>query len=250
MGICQEEFVKAFVLALSDKEVIDKLQSSICEKLSREVASLREVVRERDDQISTLQDEVNKLKTAMDDQEQYSRRNNLRITGIPEQDTEDTVAVTLEMINRSVCQDDPITVAEVDRVHRLGPRRDDGAPRPILLRLSTYQARNRIYKRRMLLNPKRRHGTPSDPWGTGDGSVGAGEGAVRRAAHTGPAGGRAVFINEDLTKSKATLLWSARQHKRNNKIKDCWSADGNILVKDNAGRIHPIKTAHDLQALA
>ena len=93
------------------------------------------------------------------------------------------------MINRNVCQDEPITVADVDRVHRLGPRRDDGAPRPILLRLSTYQARNRIYKHRMLLNPKRRNGTPGDPWGTtanvnrthGEGVV-----AERRAAQTLP----------------------------------------------------------------
>ena len=99
----------------------------------------------------------------MDDQEQYSRRNNLRITIIPEQETEGTAAVKLEMINRGVCQDEPITVPDVDRMHRLGKRRDDGTPRPILLRLSTYQARNRIYKHRMLLNPKRRHGTPGDP---------------------------------------------------------------------------------------
>lgn len=176
----------------------------------------------------------------------------MRITGIPEQETEDVSAVTLEMINRSVCQDEPITVADVDRVHRLGPRRDDGAPRPILLRLSTYQARNRIYKRRVLLNPKRRHGTPGNPWGTrenvdradGEGVL-AEEGAVR----AGRAGRQAVFINEDLTRSKAKLLWSARQHKRNNKVKDCWSADGNILVKDKVGRIHPIKNPQDLQAL-
>lgn len=252
MGICQEEFVQAFVLALSNEEVIKKLQSSICEKLSKEVATLREVTREQDNQISTLQDEVNKLKTAMDDQEQYSRRNNLRITGIPEQEAEDITAVTLEVINKSVCQDEPITVADVDRVHRLGKRRDDGTPRPVLLRLSTYQTRSRIYKHRMLLNPRRRHGTPGDPWGTRQNMNRVEEGGVdagRRTGRTGPAGHQTVFINEDLTRSKATLLWGARQHKRNNNIKDCWSADGNILVKDKVGRIHPIKNSQELQAL-
>ncbi|MPC86824.1 hypothetical protein E2C01_081660 [Portunus trituberculatus] len=33
-----------------------------------------------------------------------------------------------------------------------------------VIRLTTYQVRNRIFKNRVLLIPRRRHGPPSDPW--------------------------------------------------------------------------------------
>lgn len=61
---------------------------------------------------------------------------------------------------------------------------------------------------------------------------------------TGQAGSQTVFMIEDLTRSKAKLLWSARQYKRNNKIKDCWSAD----VIDKAGEIYPIKKLTSLSS--
>lgn len=249
MGIQQEEFVKAFVLALGNESVISKLQTSICGQLAKEVAELREVVQARDNQIATLQNEVDKLKAALDEQEQYSRRNNLRITGIPEKENEDVGAVMLEFINKNVCVAEPITVADIDRVHRLGPRRDERPARPIIIRLTTYQARNRIYKNRVLLNPRRRHGPPSDPWRMNDTPDNEEAAASLPQTDPGPGAGRqAVFINEDLTSSKAKLLWQARQAKRDSKIKDCWSTNGNVLIKDKHSRVHHIKVLHDLES--
>lgn len=63
------------------------------------MAELREIVKAWEKQISALQAEVEKLKTAIDEPEQYSGRNNLRIPGIPEEEN-DFAAVTLEMINK------------------------------------------------------------------------------------------------------------------------------------------------------
>ena len=49
MGIDQDVFVKAFVLALSDDRVARKLQETIiCGQLSQEVAELRDIVKARD----------------------------------------------------------------------------------------------------------------------------------------------------------------------------------------------------------
>lgn len=90
----------------------------------------------------------------MDDQEQYSCRNNLRISSILEQETEDIAAVTPEMINRAICQDKPITTATM---HSLGQCRDNRTPHPVLLHLSASQPDNCIYKHRMMLNPKHLH---------------------------------------------------------------------------------------------
>ena len=48
MGIDQDDFVKAFVLALSDDRVARKLQETICGQLSQEVGELRDIVKARD----------------------------------------------------------------------------------------------------------------------------------------------------------------------------------------------------------
>ncbi|MPD06411.1 hypothetical protein E2C01_102225 [Portunus trituberculatus] len=65
----------------------------------------------------------------------------------------------------------------------------------------------------------------------------------------GPGAGRqAVFINEDLTSSKAKLLWQARQAKRDSKINDCWSTNGNVLIKDKHNRVHHIKVLPDFES--
>ena len=57
-----------------------------------------------------------------------------------------------------------------------------------------------------------------------------------------------VFITEDLTRTRQYVLWKARCAKRNKRIKDCWSNDGQILVKDNAGKVNLIKSPQDVIA--
>ena len=40
-----------------------------------------------------------------------------------------------------------------------------------------------------------------------------------------------VYISEDLTKQRSTLLYKARELRRRQKISQCWSADGRIFVR-------------------
>ena len=55
-----------------------------------------------------------------------------------------------------------------------------------------------------------------------------------------------VYINDDLTRMRATLLFKARTQKRDKKINDAWTSDGRILIKDLANKIHPISNEQDL----
>ena len=71
---------------------------------------------------------------------------------------------------------------------------------------------------------------PSD--GSGDGTGGG----TRKEDNDIP-----VFVNEDLTKSRSYLLWTARKAKRNSKIQDCWTIDGNVMIKDNRNVIRQVK---------
>ena len=49
----------------------------------------------------------------------------------------------------------PIVERDIDRVHRLGPRRAANS-RPILVKFATYRARQLVFKQKAYLNPRRR----------------------------------------------------------------------------------------------
>ena len=59
--------------------------------------------------------------------------------------------------------------------------------------------------------------------------------------------GSKVFINEDLTKSRSKLAYEARRLKKENKINDCWTASGRILVKDRQDKIVQICSDNDIK---
>ena len=121
MGIEQGDFVKAFILALSDDRVARKLQDAICGQLTKEVCELRDIVKSRDVEVKELKTEIDEMKAILDVHEQYSRRNSLRISGVIEDANEDIVAVTLGFINKELGMATPIVERDIDRVHRLGP---------------------------------------------------------------------------------------------------------------------------------
>ena len=87
----------------------------------------------------------------LDDQEQYSRRNSLRITGIPESDNEDIVPKVLDVINNKIKPDIPVSSDHIDRLHRVGKRSGD-TPRAVLIKFATYRHRQRVYRNRKNLN--------------------------------------------------------------------------------------------------
>ena len=55
-----------------------------------------------------------------------------------------------------------------------------------------------------------------------------------------------IWINEDLTARRAYLLFQARKMKKSKEIIDCWSNDGNVLVKNKFRKIVPV---HNIQML-
>ena len=58
-----------------------------------------------------------------------------------------------------------------------------------------------------------------------------------------------IYLNEDLTKRRATLLWEARKLVKGKQLKACWSFDGRIMVENNFGRIKPVNSLEDINAL-
>lgn len=148
-----------------------------------------------------LKQRVLKLETALDNVEQYSRRNCLKISGVPES-TEGTTDDIVCNIARAIDVD--LNINDIDRSHRLGksPSSVEGRERPrdIIVKFMSYRVRAKFYKARV---------------------------------QTKSRGYKGVFINEHLTKARSKLLYEARRRVKSKQLKNAWSNDGAVMIKLN-----------------
>ena len=238
-----EVFMRALLLSLKQDDVMDIFAEKISEvirgemiplhanidKMKKELASasaltdlqatlgaLRAEIKTKDAKILALEGKVSALESSMDDLEQYTRRNSVRLYGLPETEGEETTAATVNALNENLLLDPPLTTQEIDRLHRVGPRGDK--PRPVLIKFATYRSRHRVY-------------------------------ANRKALYSENSNVR-LYLNEDLTRRRAQLLAKARSLKKEGKILGAWSADGRLFIKNKRGTIQPLHTMPDLNRAA
>lgn len=179
--------------------------------LRGENTSLRKENDELKIQVSELNKRIGKLEIEADAQEQYGRRNCLRISGVEEHRDENTDNIVLSIAQKLNL---PITATDIDRSHRVGKSVRDS--RKIIVKFSTYRARQLLFAER-----KRLPGLPE---------------------------GRNIFINEDLTTKRNKILFEARQIKRAKKITAAYSSSGKIVVLDNENKRHVIDSEDQLAA--
>ena len=153
-----------------------------------------------------------------DNTEHYSRRPNLRFTGIAETDetNEDTTEKILDIINEDMCPDAQIRPEQIERSHRLGGKTDRNGKarqRAIIVRFGSEHTHDVVYRARFMLKSK-----------------------------TGPK----VFVNEDLTSTRPALAFQTRQLKKKGKVMDCWTAAGKVMIKDNSGRVVHVTSESEL----
>lgn len=191
----------------SDLKVLMKIAVSeaIDEKLADLKADNERLTREN----SALKKRVSTLEAQMDASEQYSRRNSLRISGIPETVNDDTDQIVLHVAETVGVN---ISPSEIDRSHRLG-RPGNRQIRDILVKFTSYRARERLMKNRRNLKTSELRG---------------------------------VFVNEDLTKVRSKLLFEARKCVKTKHLLGAWSSDGRILVKDKKGTVAVVTCEEDI----
>ena len=121
---------------------------------------LRKELGERDATIAHLQDEVKELRLAIDALEQYGRRNNLHISGIPESvlaegENEDTTASVVNLTNTVLQLDPPLHPSDIEVSHRLRKPRNakPSEPRPIIVMFRAKAERYRVISNRKNLRP-------------------------------------------------------------------------------------------------
>ncbi|XP_072179222.1 uncharacterized protein [Diadema setosum] len=156
-----------------------------CDNKAHQIAVLKKEMSKQADRIDTLVQ-------AQWDMEQYSRRNCIRIFGVREREGESTDDILCDISKKDL----GLAInpeKDIDRSHRTGRKKaDTAAPRPIIVKLTSYRKRQEILKRRRHLK------------------------------------GSGVSIHEDLTKRNVDLLRKASQHA---KVKAAWSSDGRIIAE-------------------
>ena len=146
-------------------------------------------------------------KHTIDNQEQYSRRPNMRIHEVPEHDNEDITAIVMGVINSKMSFKPPLEPSQLEGSHRVGPKLDQQdrvRSGPIIVRFKSDNKRDAVLKAGFRLKEHLARGVPCHP-------------------------------------SPGSVL------KRTGKLNDCWTTSGNVMVKDNQNTIRQIRSAADIQ---
>lgn len=161
-----------------------------------------------------LKNELLKLRSRVDDNEQRNRNLCLLLHGVEESDEEKTDEMVIEAINNEVGVH--ISINDIERSHRLGPKKTSRVlrstsdnPRPIILRFSSFRKRDEVFRNKRKLK------------------------------------GKSISLSENLTKEKYTLYQEATRKLGKGKA---WTVEGRILTKIG-NRLIIIKSSMDIDNL-
>lgn len=122
--------------------------------LQKEVSSLKETVKNLSDELAKKDEKIEMLEAVvadgLDEREQYSRRNNLRIFGIPEAENEDTDKLVIDVAGKMGVSLEPY---HIDRSHRVGKTSEN--PRPIIVKFVSYAERRVVFTSKKKLKGSR-----------------------------------------------------------------------------------------------
>ncbi len=149
----------------------------------------------------------------LDDLEQESKSNNIRIIGIAEEEGEDLKIKVTDLVenNHQVRNIEPEDIADIGRMGK-----HTNKVRDILVKFKCSALWNKIYNKRKLLHHD------NNP----------------------------IYINEDLTPQRSKLFFEARKLRKKEKIFGTWTQAGNIMVKvKDSDQPCVVKTYHELTKL-
>ena len=198
-----EELRKALLAAITDPEVIAVLKTQIIDPAIEK--AVLEATQAKDREISVLKEELKATKQKMNELEQYSRRNCLIISGLPESSGED-VSKLVKQLCRAAGVD--IDTIDIDAAHRLG-KPTKSKPRNVIVKFTTFVKRQQLYAARKQLRSAE---PPADS-------------VLSRAVLDG------CFVSEQLTAQNATTMYAARQMRAKDKLCHTWTDGCRMKVR-------------------
>uniref|UniRef100_A0A1Y1MUD8 L1 transposable element RRM domain-containing protein n=1 Tax=Photinus pyralis TaxID=7054 RepID=A0A1Y1MUD8_PHOPY len=130
---------------LEDRDFMDKLAAKVAMSIEKKLEDFKIQTEGR---LNNLKKENVKLATELDELKQYSRRNNIRVFGIPE-----TSGENVEDKFLSVTKDRMSIVLmpnEIERCHRIG-KKINNKPRPVIIKFMSYKTKALLYLNKKLL---------------------------------------------------------------------------------------------------
>jgi len=129
-------------LALQSPAIQPAIASAVHTAVTNAISKAMEPLQEK---IATMERKIAKLEHDQDDLEQYGRRWNLLLHGIPETDQENCENKVRELCEQKLKVN--VSAGAIQRAHRLGSKKTERS-RPIIVRFTDYKMKQHIYKQK------------------------------------------------------------------------------------------------------
>ncbi len=220
------DFTAMLVSALGDPRVAEALNVILVQPLERQLKAKDLEIRELKDEVASLKTDVdqlkyaaeevvalkcdvNQLKDAADELEQYGRRNAVRIWSKAMPEHPGEDTDKLVLEYAEKVGVD-LPPEYIGRSHRVG-RPAPGKTRPIIVKFTTYNMRRKVFDARKNCQD--------------------------------------VYVSEDLTRLRSSILYKSRLERNYGRFQHCWSSDGRINVRLPDNSKHVITTLAQLDRL-
>lgn len=173
-------------------------------------------------EVRALKDENKLLKTELDSLQQYTRVNDVIISGVPEKNGENIVSV-VQTIGEKL--NFPTNESHIDACHRIKTNNVEKSIK-IILKLTTRQ-----FKNDLLAAARSRRGLKAEDFGYSGNKTG-------------------IYLNDHLTSTNNKIFYMARQFCKENNYKYCWTKDCKIFVRQNdSSRIYRVTSEAGISSL-
>ena len=112
--------------------------SNITEKTGKEIEVVQEICKSQEIVMEVYESRLDEL-------EQYSRRNAVRLLGVEENSVEDCEKISREILKDRLAVD--IKIHQIDRAHRVGRKQQEGT-RDILIKFTSYRYKKKVIEKR------------------------------------------------------------------------------------------------------
>ncbi|KAJ8003701.1 hypothetical protein DPEC_G00151050 [Dallia pectoralis] len=129
---------------VSTSKQMEKLTSTV-QQLTMEVMQQKQTTEGMKDEIHALQAENKILKPNIADCQRYSRNWSLKLHGVKEEDGEDVRCRVINILEKVAPRIRDKLKEGVDIVHRIGPRRQDGSKRSIIILFALRLLRDAVW---------------------------------------------------------------------------------------------------------
>lgn len=242
-------FVDVLKAALSDASVQKLIAKAVTEEFKREHEVLKKEVRDLSKEVASKDHEITILKERLDDLEQYSRRNCIRLSNVPEKLGEDTDQLVCAVAKAAGVTLPPEAIERSHRIGRTGHAAGSEsasqsltkAPRQIIVKLGSYRHREGLLRARKNLSSVDVAKTfPDLDWT----QVPV---PPPRSPRSKPFTPR-IYLNEDLTRERGKIATAARELKKGERVTDTWTRDGVIFIKRRDSSVIKVTTFRQLSS--